>query len=372
MHPCADPASDSRHADPRRVRVPGPEVLRRLPRLPARVALEQDQGRLRRPGPGADHGRRGRPTCRCSWARSSTPGRSPSTPPRWTGPGTRRRSRSWPAARADDSEGFFVRPTILHSPDPADEIFTTEYFGPILAVHVYPDAAYEPNAEPGRGRRAVRADRRDPGHGPRRDRPGHRGAAVLGGQLLHQRQADRRGGRPAAVRRRQGQRHRRQGRLGVQPDPLGERPRDQGTLRAPVRLPLPSHGVTESCGGRHSPAGSVEHRPDPGRCRPGDEGGVRRGVPGRHRQAADQAAADRGPVGVGDLLRRARAERRRPERRRRGRAPARAVQRRTGRRPARPPGRPGPRGPGCCPARPTRWRPWPSSKARGTRPCRPC
>jgi 1-pyrroline-5-carboxylate dehydrogenase len=45
--------------------------------------------------------------------------------------------------RADDTEGFFVRPTILQSPDPADEIFTTEYFGPILAVHVYPDSAYE-------------------------------------------------------------------------------------------------------------------------------------------------------------------------------------------------------------------------------------
>jgi 1-pyrroline-5-carboxylate dehydrogenase len=45
--------------------------------------------------------------------------------------------------RADDTEGFFVRPTVLQSPDPADEIFTTEYFGPILAVHVYPDAAYE-------------------------------------------------------------------------------------------------------------------------------------------------------------------------------------------------------------------------------------
>ena len=45
--------------------------------------------------------------------------------------------------QADDSEGFFVRPAILSSPDPADEIFTTEYFGPILAVHVYPDAAYE-------------------------------------------------------------------------------------------------------------------------------------------------------------------------------------------------------------------------------------
>ena len=44
---------------------------------------------------------------------------------------------------ADDREGFFVTPTVLASPDPADEIFTTEYFGPILGVHVYPDAAYE-------------------------------------------------------------------------------------------------------------------------------------------------------------------------------------------------------------------------------------
>jgi 1-pyrroline-5-carboxylate dehydrogenase len=44
--------------------------------------------------------------------------------------------------RADDSEGFFVTPTVLECSDPADEIFTTEYFGPILAVHVYPDAEY--------------------------------------------------------------------------------------------------------------------------------------------------------------------------------------------------------------------------------------
>ena len=43
----------------------------------------------------------------------------------------------------DDSTGFFVRPTILRGADPADEIFTTEYFGPILAVHVYPDDEYE-------------------------------------------------------------------------------------------------------------------------------------------------------------------------------------------------------------------------------------
>ena len=42
----------------------------------------------------------------------------------------------------DDTQGFFVRPTVLEGADPADEIFTTEYFGPILAVHVYPDADY--------------------------------------------------------------------------------------------------------------------------------------------------------------------------------------------------------------------------------------
>ena len=146
--------------------------------------------------------------------------------------------------QADDSDGFFVRPTILQSADPADEIFTTEYFGPILAVHVYPDEAYEQTLSPGRGGRAVRADRLDPGHGPHGDRASHGGAQVLGGQLLHQRQAHRRGGRPAAVRRRQGQRHRRQGRLGVQPDQVGLRASHQGTLRAPVRLPLSPHGVT--------------------------------------------------------------------------------------------------------------------------------
>ncbi|WP_461012557.1 aldehyde dehydrogenase family protein, partial [Streptomyces capparidis] len=45
--------------------------------------------------------------------------------------------------RYDDSEGYFVRPTVLVGQDPADEIFRTEYFGPILAVHVYPDDQWE-------------------------------------------------------------------------------------------------------------------------------------------------------------------------------------------------------------------------------------
>jgi 1-pyrroline-5-carboxylate dehydrogenase len=43
----------------------------------------------------------------------------------------------------DDSEGYFVRPTVLLSDDPGDESFSTEYFGPILSVYVYPDSDYE-------------------------------------------------------------------------------------------------------------------------------------------------------------------------------------------------------------------------------------
>ncbi|WP_285625997.1 L-glutamate gamma-semialdehyde dehydrogenase [Actinoallomurus iriomotensis] len=43
----------------------------------------------------------------------------------------------------DDSEGWFVQPTVLESSDPADDIFTKEYFGPILGVHVYDDGDYD-------------------------------------------------------------------------------------------------------------------------------------------------------------------------------------------------------------------------------------
>ena len=43
----------------------------------------------------------------------------------------------------DDSEGYFVRPTVLEIADPADESFKTEYYGPILSVHVYPDRQFD-------------------------------------------------------------------------------------------------------------------------------------------------------------------------------------------------------------------------------------
>jgi 1-pyrroline-5-carboxylate dehydrogenase len=43
----------------------------------------------------------------------------------------------------DDSTGYFVRPTVLTSADPTDEIFSTEYFGPILSVFVYDEPDFE-------------------------------------------------------------------------------------------------------------------------------------------------------------------------------------------------------------------------------------
>ncbi len=44
---------------------------------------------------------------------------------------------------ADDSVGYFVRPTLFECADAAHESFTTEYFGPILGVHVFDDARFE-------------------------------------------------------------------------------------------------------------------------------------------------------------------------------------------------------------------------------------
>ncbi|MFJ5140446.1 L-glutamate gamma-semialdehyde dehydrogenase [Streptomyces sp. NPDC088707] len=41
----------------------------------------------------------------------------------------------------DDSVGYFVRPTVIACTDPENEVFKAEYFGPILAIHVYDDSA---------------------------------------------------------------------------------------------------------------------------------------------------------------------------------------------------------------------------------------
>ena len=59
------------------------------------------------------------------------------------------RARTRPSVRVavggttDRTRGYFVEPTVLECSDPADEVFSTEYFGPILAVHVFDDADYD-------------------------------------------------------------------------------------------------------------------------------------------------------------------------------------------------------------------------------------
>ncbi len=43
----------------------------------------------------------------------------------------------------DRTDGWFIRPTLIVSDNPHQDIFTTEYFGPILAIFVYEDEKYD-------------------------------------------------------------------------------------------------------------------------------------------------------------------------------------------------------------------------------------
>ena len=204
------------------------------------------------------------PTSRTSWARSSTTGPSPSTRRRSRGRSGRRTSRSSPAAQVDDSVGYFVRPTVVESTDPTDQMFTTEYFGPILAVHVFEDRDFEQVVDQMESLRAVRPDRLDHRAGPQRRRLGPRDAAVRGRQLLHQRQADRCGRRAAALRRCPGLRHQRQGRRAAEPDALDVAALHQGDVRPAEGLPLPVHGpgLTPSLAEVPEPRDHGQLRPD--------------------------------------------------------------------------------------------------------------
>ncbi len=165
----------------------------------------------------------------------------------------------------DDSEGYFVRPTVLVSTDPENEIFKDEYFGPILGVYVYEDAEYDAMLEQMESASAygltgcVIAQDRAAAAAHLRE------AALRGRQLLHQRQAHRRRRRPAALRWRPRVRHQRQGRRQAEPDALDLHPLHQGDAGAPDGLPLPAHGLTPVRGvARRSTA-----RTAPGLSRPG-------------------------------------------------------------------------------------------------------
>ena len=43
---------------------------------------------------------------------------------------------------ADDSEGWFVRPTVLRTDDPQFRLLREELFGPVLTTYVYDDSRW--------------------------------------------------------------------------------------------------------------------------------------------------------------------------------------------------------------------------------------
>jgi 1-pyrroline-5-carboxylate dehydrogenase len=44
--------------------------------------------------------------------------------------------------QCDDREGYFVRPTLIQTENPTVRHMKDEFFGPIVTIHVYPDAAW--------------------------------------------------------------------------------------------------------------------------------------------------------------------------------------------------------------------------------------
>ena len=145
--------------------------------------------------------------------------------------------------KADASTGYFVSPTLIETQDPEPSSPLRGDLRPGRDRASLQRRAVERHAVAGRSHRAVRADRRRVRARSRRRPRGDDDAAPGRRQLLHQRQADRRGRRTAAVRRRPPVRHQRQGRLEAQSPALDQRPHDQGDVRAADRLPLSVHGA---------------------------------------------------------------------------------------------------------------------------------
>ena len=101
------------------------------------------------------------------------------------------------------TKGYFIEPTLVETDDPGYRLLCEEIFGPVVTAlrlrrrEVGGDAARSSTR-----RRPTRSPARCSRSDRRAVREATIGAAQRGRQLLHQRQADGRGGRPAAVRRR--------------------------------------------------------------------------------------------------------------------------------------------------------------------------
>ena len=47
----------------------------------------------------------------------------------------------------DDSEGYFVEPTVIETEDPDFRLLRDELFGPVVTTYVYPDGSWEETLE---------------------------------------------------------------------------------------------------------------------------------------------------------------------------------------------------------------------------------
>jgi 1-pyrroline-5-carboxylate dehydrogenase len=225
---------------PRLVRVPGPEVLGGVARLraveplarAARALQERgrdDQGRATSPTFGNFMGAVIDSASFATQARGDRGGQGAPETEIVVGGGY------------DDSQGYFVEPTVIETRDPDFRLMREELFGPVVTTYVYDEKRWDETLD--------LVDRTRPTRSPApssprtaRDRRGAQRAAPRGRQLLRQRQADRRRRRPAAVRRRARLGHERQGRLDVEPDPLGVSPRTIKETFTP-----PTTTATRSC-----------------------------------------------------------------------------------------------------------------------------
>ena len=186
----------------RRLRVPGAEVLGGEPRLRPAIALADGA----RPGRRHDRARSGWATCRdfrnfmgAVIDRRAFDKIDELPRRRRSESADDRRRRRRPTA----TTGYFVEPTLVETSDPGYRLMCEEIFGPVVTVYVYDDAKWEETLRLVDETSPVRAHRRGVRARPRApSREAASRAAPRGGQLLHQRQADGRGGRPAAVRRR--------------------------------------------------------------------------------------------------------------------------------------------------------------------------
>jgi 1-pyrroline-5-carboxylate dehydrogenase len=47
----------------------------------------------------------------------------------------------------DDSEGYFIQPTVVQSKDPRSKLMAEEIFGPVVTIYVYPEKEFEETLE---------------------------------------------------------------------------------------------------------------------------------------------------------------------------------------------------------------------------------